>query len=457
MHSAALQAGLGPDRSTRLRATVEELLGEARQREFVGDAGDLRVTTRSGEHTLVVEVGDDRLPLAPGGARRLTSRRLAALGFVDQLHVASRGADGNVATIEVRLEDADASSLGGEVLDGEVARVSDDDAAALEIREMRESDAMGVAQCVYRCYGYTYLDPGMYRPRSLRSWTRSGVLRSVVAVTPQGEVVGHCALTFDHPGAPVPEAGKLVVDPRYRGHHLAERLAEVRAGMARSLGLSGIWAECVTNHPYSQREVVALGGVETGLLVGATPAALTMEGLENVAGGRHSLLAMWTSVGGTVPSRIHVPARHEGLLAELVERSGVVRSIVPGTAGPSAAHSHLRASPDTAAGVGRIRVDAVGTDLVARVAHELDALLAYDLAAVQMDLDLDDPHAGWAIDALEGLGCFLGAWLPGARGTDVIRLQRVGDRPVAGDIHCARPEGEAIRDAILSEWHRVGR
>jgi len=39
----------------------------------------------------------------------------------------------------------------------------------------------------------------------------------------------------------------------------------------------------------------------------------------------------------------------------------------------------------------------------------------------------------------------------------VLRLQRVGDVSVAGDVRCARPEGESIRDEVLSEWHRVRR
>lgn len=77
------------------------------------------------------------------------------------------------------------------------------------------------------------------RPGLARAW-RSGQIHSVVAVAPDGEVTGHIALTFDRTDDLVPEGGKLVVDPRYRGHHLAERLAAVRLDLARELGLSGI-------------------------------------------------------------------------------------------------------------------------------------------------------------------------------------------------------------------------
>lgn len=40
VRAASLHAGLGPDRATRLRATVEELLREARERECVDGAAD---------------------------------------------------------------------------------------------------------------------------------------------------------------------------------------------------------------------------------------------------------------------------------------------------------------------------------------------------------------------------------------------------------------------------------
>jgi RimJ/RimL family protein N-acetyltransferase len=475
VRAAALHAGLGADRATRLRATVEELLREAVDRESVDGAAQLRILTGVQGDRLVVEVHDRRLPLAPGGARALPSRRLAALGFVDRLHIASHGAEGNVSRVEVLLVDPDADLLGGEVLADDVERFGDAEAAAVQIRELHDSDAAGVAQCVYRCYGYTYVDPSMYRPATLRAWRRSGHLHSVVAVTPDGEVVGHCALTFDRPEVAVPEAGKLVVDPRMRGHHLAERLAELRLAVARRLGVPGIWAECVTNHPYSQKEFAALGGVETGLLLGATPAAITMQGLANDAAGRHSLLAMWTRVAAEGAATLHLPERHAALVDAMAQRAGLERTLRTEEPAPSTAHTRLTATADASVGVGALRVTTVGADVVERVAHELDALAAYDLAVVTVDVPLEDPGAAWAITALESLGCCFGAWMPelwrrdagggggvaagggAGAGGDVLRLQRVADRPLAADIRCASPEGEAVRDAVLAEWHRVTR
>lgn len=464
VRSMALHVGLPAERATRVRTVVEELVREARERECVGDDAEIVVRTVQGPSSLRVAVSDRRLPLAPGRARSLPSRRLAALGFVDRLHVAAHGPDGNVAECEVHLDDREDEALDDtEVLAADVAPVDEATAAALVIRQMEPSDAPAVTRCVYRCYGYSYLDPIMYRPRLLRGALRSGAIHAVVAVDPEGEVVGHIALTFERPSDLVPEGGKLVVDPRYRGHHLAERLAGGRMELARSLGLSGVWCECVTNHPYSQREVLAGGGAETGMLIGATPSTVTMAALDSAAEGRHSLITMWTPVGGTPPAEVHVCAAHEPLVAQVTGRLGLDRTIRVATDGDalpaSPAASHLTTSAAAAIGLAHLRVHRVGADLVARVADELDGLAAYDLAVVHLDLPVTDPGAGAAARALESLGFFWGAWLPGfAPAGDVLRLQRIADRPVDVDhVVCASPEGEAMRDAVVGEWHRIRR
>ena len=76
---------------------------------------------------------------------------------------------------------------------------------------------------------------------------------------------------------------------------------------------------------------------------------------------------------------------------------------------------------------------------------------------VELELDAEDPSAAWAVSVLERLGFFFAAWLPELteRGDRLI-LQRVaeGSPDIAG-IKCVRPEGEVIRDFVISEWRRV--
>lgn len=466
VRAVALESGVTSERATRLRALVEQLVVESRSREAVGGAEDIVVRVRHTGSTLQVEMQDRRLPLDPAEARASRARRLVALGFADHLHLAAAGPDGNVATFAVGPDEVELAEGGGPLPD-DVDRVSDEVADGVVVREMVAADAVGLARCVYRCYGYSYLDPMMYRPARIRRALGSGAMRSVVAVTADGEVVGHIAVTFERPGDPVPEGGRLVVDPRFRGRHLAERLAAGRAAMVEGLGLPGMWMECVANHPFSQREVLATGGSETGFLVGAQPATVHMEGVPNASRGRHSLVAMYVPSSDPGPSVLHVPPRHAGFLRELVGRMGLDREVRtgPGDEGPGAtgapaadaATTTMSVGVEAPVGLAHLRVGTVGADLAERIADELEGLADFDLAVVHLDLPLCDPATAGAVEPLERLGFFWGAWVPCfSPAGDVLRLQRVGDRPVDHDhVECARPEGEAVRDHVLDEWRRV--
>jgi hypothetical protein len=51
------------------------------------------------------------------------------------------------------------------VLAHDSTQVSEAEAAQLEVRKMETSDALGLAQCIYRCYGPSYPNPMMYQPQ----------------------------------------------------------------------------------------------------------------------------------------------------------------------------------------------------------------------------------------------------------------------------------------------------
>ncbi len=465
--AVAQQVGLGSEQATRVRAVVEELVVEAQEREDVDGAGDVELDGTFDGTVLRFAVTDQRLPVSPTEARTLRSRKLLALGFVDRLRVANHASLGNVAECEVRITEVDPTSADAGAIAAVETRLPDDapgvdqaTAASLEVRAMEPGDAFGLVRCLYRCYGYSYKEAAMYDRRSVEHMLRTGSMRSVVAVRPEGEVVGHSALLYERRGDRVPEAGRLVVDPRFRGHHLAEQLTRVRAQLATGHGIPGVWAECVANHTASQRMVVAAGGAEVGLLIGASPGTVAMEGMADEHTGRRTLVATYTRAAESSPSTIHVRAGHAELFRTLADRLAVDRQIVPVDAGAAPrGKTHLHTTIDPGAGTAHLRLVRTGADLVEAVSDQLEALLPHDLGATYLDLPLWNEHGAWAVEQLERLGFCWAAWIPDfdAEG-DVLRLQRVGDHPVDVEhVACARPEGEEVRDHVLDEWRRVRR
>ncbi len=462
--AVAQQVGLGSAEATRVRAVVEELVVESLAREEADGEVDVVLAGTFDGTVLRFTVTDQRLPVAPKEARSLRSRKLVGLGFVDRLHIANQGRAGNVAECEVRVDrsgdDARAAATVEAQLPDDVAAADDATAAGLEVRPMEAGDAFGLVRCLYRCYGYTYKEPAMYDRRAIEHMLRTRSMRSVVAVLADGSVVGHSAFLFERPGDRVPEAGRLVVDPRFRGHHLAERLARARGQLAREAGIPGVWAECVANHPASQRMVLAAGGAEVGLLIGASPGGVTMAGLGNDNVGRRTLVATFTRASGSNPSTIHVRSRHADLFETLAERLRLPRQVVALDEGdaPEGA-TRLRSTVDPGAGTAHLRVLHLGADLLAATSDQLEALLPDELGATYLDLPLWNRHGAWAVEQLERLGFCWAAWIPDFDPDgDVVRLQRVGDHPVDVEhVVCARPEGEQLRDHVIDEWHRVRR
>ena len=356
------------------------------------------------------------------------------------------------------------------VLAHDSTQVSEAEAAQLAVRKMEASDALGLAQCIYRCYGPSYPNPMMYQPQLIAAALRDSSMFSIVALTPQGEVVGHCALSFEDTTDPIPEAAKLVVDPRYRGHHISDRIAKVRQGYAQELGIAGYWAACVSNHPFSQDEVISSGGGEMGLLINGQPGDVQMAGLSNVSGVRHSLLPFYISIQSkptpdTLPNQaseqnpqVYLPSYHHAFFTSLMKPLNLQRTVISTasavktkkTSQLSTAIAHLGAPA-------HLRIAVLGDDLVQQLAKEVEKLQPLAPPVIYLDIPLHNPLAAQEIETLEQLGFFWAAWLPNfERGGDVLRLQRLQDQRVnEQDIICARKAGEAVRDHVLAEWQRV--
>ncbi len=326
----------------------------------------------------------------------------------------------------------------------------------LIIRKANSEDASQIIEGFIRTYGSSYPNPQMYKREVVEELINTGLMNSVIAVAPSGSVVGHCALSYEHASDCIPEAGKLFVDPDYRGIHLSDRLAQERIKQAKDLNILRFWAACVTNHPYSQHEIISQGGVETGLLINGQPKSVHMDGLQNVEDSRHSLIPCYVVLQACHELLIYLPKKHKAFFEDLLKHTKLKRSIVDddeqisGTSKMSLHHSP-EGKPSF------IKVEEIGTDLLMKAELFMQELATEKHPVVYIDIPLSMSGAKQAIQELESLGFFWGAWLPNyTKAGDIVRLQCLLDRTVnEKSIICARQDGEFIRDYVLSEWHRI--
>jgi hypothetical protein len=295
----------------------------------------------------------------------------------------------------------------------------------------------------------------MYDPVALQKIVDDKLMHSVVAQHPDGHLIGHCALTFDSASNTAPEAGKMIVDPDFRGHHIAESMAQKRIEIAKELDLVGFWTDCVTNHPYSQDEMISFGAQETGVLLGAAPSR-EMAGLQNFTDTRMSFLSCYLSLKEN-KNTIYLPKNHVDFVGDLAKKIKVDRTIAESSAlGNGKSEYSVTVNPATQ--MANIKVQHIGEDFASAIAAELTKLESQNLAFTMLNLPISQEAAALAFTQLEDMSFFWGAWLPNytAQG-DFLRLQKLHESVNVDEIICARAQGEDIKKYVVSEWQRVSK
>jgi len=324
-----------------------------------------------------------------------------------------------------------------------------------EIRPLKLADIPQLINCLKRCYGDSYPFHEMYDPVALQKMVDDKLMHSVVAIHPDGHVIGHCALTFDSANNISPEAGKMIVDPDFRGHHIAEAMAKVRIDIAKQLDLVGFWTDCVTNHPYSQDEMITFGAQETGVLLGAAPSR-EMAGLQNFTDTRMSFLSCYLPLKEN-PNTIYLPQNHLDFVNDLAKRVNIKRTIAASNS-PGSGKSIYSVTVNPATQMASIKVEHIGEDFSLAISTELTKLESQNLAFTMLSLPISQEAAALAFSQLEDMGFFWGAWLPNySEQGDVLRLQKLHESVNVDEIICARAQGEDIKKYVISEWNRVSK
>jgi anti-sigma regulatory factor (Ser/Thr protein kinase) len=328
----------------------------------------------------------------------------------------------------------------------------------LEIRTMHPEESFELSRCVYRSYGYSYDWDYIYYPEKIRELQEQGLMISCVAVTPEGEIVGHLAITLEHPDSRAGESGQAVVDPRFRGHHLFPKMKTFMAQWAAGAGMYGLYSEATAVHPYSQRGNLHLGARETGFLLGYIPASVSYKQIGEEREGRRGSVALFYMRVKDEPEReIYPPASYLEAVRRVVEHNGL-RRVMGEASDPTLQHSLMSVEVRQDHNLAFVRVDEPGADLEELVRNHLRDLSLHRVDCVYVDLPLSHPATAGAAARLENLGVFFGGIMPEAHpgGGDVLRLQYLNNIEIqAGDVSTASDFGEELLGLIFRQHTSV--
>lgn len=399
---------------------------------------DVIVEERPG--SLVVAVQDQGLPfnlVQPEAGTGLTLMR----AFADRVHFLNLGRDGKRVELVKRLPYRDLESyLGG------APQASPELAAdiPLELRLMRPEDTAGLARCAYRCYGFSYVRDTIYRPEMFEALLRQGLIVSAVAVTPDGELVAHVAISRHSAEEKIADSGQAITDPRIRGRNLFTSLKQMLAEEARRLGLYGLYSESVTIHPFTQKANLKLGATETALMLGFAPATVSFRQIADLP-TRSAAMVTYLQVNEEPQRTVFLPSRHAEILKEIYARLGLRRELRFDDAPLSQSTvADVTMVPELVASY--VHVQRAGSDL-AGLGRRRDGEVVY------LDLPLSRATTPRACALLEGEGFHLAGLIPEACPEgDVLRLQRLhSEMQPPETIHAASEWGARLKDYVLAQ------
>jgi serine/threonine-protein kinase RsbW len=326
-----------------------------------------------------------------------------------------------------------------------------------KLQLMTEDDAVALARCIYRAYGYTYVD-FIYYPDRIAEMLRSGLMMSCVAKNEAGEIVGHLAL-LRGPEQMIAESGIAVVDPRYRGHALFKTMKLFMVEEARRRGLLGLYSEAMTLHPFTQKGNIALGAHETGFMLAYVPPDVSTRKIESAPQGERAALLLYYYRIAPEPHReVYAPPHHRAVLEDVCSRIGLDRRFVDPPAAPPLADAtrlDVRVRPEL--GVATITVRACGDDAAQQIRHHLVDLCCRKLDTIYLDLPLGDPATARLCAACEAAGFFFSGMIPEYDHGDVLRLQYLNNLDIRMDgIVVVSGAGRRLFDHVAAERRRVG-
>ncbi|HUY19119.1 MAG TPA: GNAT family N-acetyltransferase [Candidatus Binataceae bacterium] len=455
--------GLSSIEASRFRFAVEELCAERITHAFPEGEGaevDVSLKRRAGE--IVVTVHDVGSPVeaqtTAAGARGWLAHLLRR-GFADELRASFRGREGN----HCELVKFVSSPVVTPAPKAEAAAAASPTAAAIEYREMTPEDALELTRCFYRTYRLSapLADEVIYHPERCAEQVRAGLHLAMVAVTPNGTIVGHNAVTREAADDPLGVAGFLVVDPEFRGHGIGERVTELTFARARATGLRGMLAMAVTVHTASQKTSLKNGAIETGVLLAAQEARVTMLGIpDKEQHTRHAMMACYFPFQPDQRRESFPPPVYREIVGQISALCGLERVIPSDSRRVSLTDIAERSALDVrvmrGAHFARIRVGTFGRDFISEIFHLMDDLHRHNLDVLRLELPLADPLTAVFGSAAEELGFSFGAIFPCTTAGDLLCLQsldRIEVDPAL--IHVASEHGQAVLSAVLASRERV--
>lgn len=328
----------------------------------------------------------------------------------------------------------------------------------VSLRLMCPDETVALARCIYRVYGYTYPHEAIYYPHLFTSLIESGLVKSCVAVTDNGEVVGHLGIFLETSEDRVGESALAAVDPRYRGQGLFPRMKKLMMEEAANYNLLGLYSRAVTAHIASQKSNVKMGSKLTGFILAHSPPTAIFKKMNAKNDDyRRSVALFYVPVAEEGEKKVYIPQKHAEILEKIYSHLELQRELIYPLSleiplePQSKIHSHLL--PEM--GSVFLRVNKFGVNFIDELRLYIQEMSMKGIELIVLDLPLEDPATALLTSKIEELGFFFSGIIPEFLNGDALILQYLNNVSFDPDKVAVYSDfGEEVFSYIVKEWER---
>lgn len=319
------------------------------------------------------------------------------------------------------------------------------------IRLAEPEDCEGIARLALRAHGSVFFNESIYYPARVREMLEQKKMFSMVAETPGGELMAHCALVADTSDALVREWTYLFSDPRFKSPGCIKDMGAFAIERAKSLELYAIRALAVTNHTYAQQNALQQGHKESALLLAASPASKAWQNKKD-APGRISNVVQINYLHEGDEALLHVPQRHQPMVEQIFQNLKKNRRFcLESEQGLPEGPALLSLESDLKEGWSYIVVSQYGRDIMEQLNRQLTLSCRHGIPVTLLTLPLTDPVTCTVADLIEKIGFFFAGVDLTESGQEVLMFQHVHGVDLDWDsIHMASPFGRKLLEYVRS-------
>lgn len=369
--------------------------------------------------------------------------------FMDGVSFASLGRKGKETRLSKRFITPPPGDFHDEAGIEEGNQVPED--VSYTVRPMRPEEAVDVARCAYSAYGYSFILDSAYDAKAIRELNGQGILLSMVAVTDDGEIMGHASMAFDDD----PKCGawgRAFVRKRFRRLGCLNEISRLLLEEAYKRELQWAVADAVSSHPYSQRAAMKYG-FEACCLVLARTTPLDIKAIAEARQRESILLCFRRIVPLDEQVPLYPPARHKEMIATLYQGLGEHPELLPPKQTDLPDQSHVMEVVTDSLPTVTIIMGQYGKDVLADVRQTLRGACRDEFKAIYLLLDLADPLTAVLTPEFETMGFFFGGVRPRSDGRDQLVMQYLNNVDVDfGAMQLASEQAERLKDYVQTEF-----